>query len=109
MKKLLLHSICLLTFLLSTACHRNDIRTETFQIDQLRNQESVQLIAKALQTLEGVQKITPDFDNRELIVIFNGRLLYVKNIEYALVEAGFSLPHWPATAAARAKLPKELR
>ncbi|MBL7016670.1 MAG: cation transporter [Kiritimatiellales bacterium] len=109
MKKQIIFLVSLAALLLVSACHRNDIRTETFQIEQLRNQESVQLIAKALQPLEGIQKITPDFENHELIVVFNGRVLYVKNIEYALVEAGFSLPHWPATTAAKAKLPQELR
>ncbi len=109
MKKLILYSVSLACALFLTACHRNDLRTETFQIEQLRNPESVQLIAKALQPLQGIQKITPDYENHELIIVFNGLVVYVKNIEYALVEAGFSLPNWPATDAAKAKLPEDLR
>jgi len=109
MKKQIIFLVSLAALLLVSACHRNDIRTETFQIEQLRNQESVQLIAQALQPLQGIQKITPDFENHQLIVVFDGRVLYVKNIEYAIVKAGFSLPHWPATTAAKAKLPQELR
>ncbi|MBC8205895.1 MAG: heavy-metal-associated domain-containing protein [Kiritimatiellales bacterium] len=109
MKKPISVLISLAALLLITACHRNDIRTEIFQIEQLRNPESVQLIAKALQPLEGIQKITPDFENHELIVVFDGRVVYVKNIEYAIVAAGFSLPNWPANPADKAKLPEELR
>jgi len=109
MKKTHLYLISLAALLLATACHRNDIRTETFQIEQLRNAESVQLIAKALQPLQGVNKITPDFENHELTIVFNGRVLYVKNIESAIAQAGFSLPNWPANPADIAKLPEELR
>jgi len=94
---------------LLNACHRNDIRTEIFQIDQLRNPKSIKLIAKALHPLQGVQKITPDFEKRELVIVFNGRVLFGKNIEYALVKAGFNLPNWPANPADIAKLPEELR
>jgi copper chaperone CopZ len=109
MKKLILYSVSLAASLFLTACHRNDIRTEVFEINQLRTQEAVQLIAKALQPLDGVKEIYPDFDNHELTVVFNGRVLYVKNIEYAIVEAGFSLPNWPADPADTAKLPEDLR
>ncbi len=109
MKKQLLVSIACAAALLLSACHRNDIRTETFQIDQLRNQEAVQLVAKALQPLEGIQEIRSDVEGRKLIVVFNGRVMYLKNIEFAIVHAGFSLPHWPAEASATANLPKELQ
>lgn len=109
MKKPILFLISLGALLLCAACHRNDIRTETFRIEQLRTPDAVQRIAKALQPLEGVEKITPDYQNHELVVIFNGRLIYIKNIEYAIVKAGFSLPNWPAAPADKATLPEELR
>lgn len=109
MKKIILKTTSVIALLLLGACFRNDIRTETFEIEQLRSQESVQLLAKVLQPLEGVQKITPDFDNHKLIVVFNGRVLYMKNIESAIVKAGFSLPNHPAAAVDIAKLPEDLR
>jgi len=34
---------------------------------------------------------------------------YIKNIEYAIVKAGFDLPNWPADPADKAKLPEEMR
>lgn len=109
MKKTILKATSVIALLIVSACFRNDIRTETFEIEQLRSQESVQLLVKALQTLDGVKGVVPDFDNRKLIVEFNGRVLYVKNIESAIVAAGFSLPNHPATAASKAKLPEDLR
>lgn len=109
MKKLLLYPILLVAALLSAACHRNDIRTETFQIEQLRSDEGVQLIAKALKTLPGIQEIRPNLEAHTLTVVFNGRMLYLKNIEYTIVHAGFSLPYWPAPDEAKASLPEELQ
>ncbi len=108
--KTLIQILPLLTALLLTAgCFRNDLRTETFKIEQLRSQESVQLIARALQPVSGIKEIRPDLEKRELTVIFNGLEGYIKNIEYAIVKAGFDLPNWPADPADKAKLPEELR
>jgi hypothetical protein len=109
MKNLTLSLLSAAALLLCAACHRNDIRTETFQIEQMRNPESVQLIAKALRPIGGVMKVIPDYENRELTIVFHGQDLYLKNIEYAIVDAGFSLPHWPADPAKIAKLFEELR
>lgn len=109
MKNTLTRFILIATALLSASCHRNDIRTETFAIDQLRNRKAAQIIAKALHPLPGIQEIRPDVGERTLTVIFDGRPLYLKNIEYEIVHAGFSLPHWPAPEKAKENLPKELR
>lgn len=106
MKKLIVLAISL--FLL-TGCFRNDIRTATFQIDQLRTPESAQLLAQSLRGLSGIKEFRPNLDKKNLTIIFNGREIYLKNIEYAIVDAGFSLPNWPATEASKAKLPEELR
>ncbi len=84
--------------LASTGCFRNDIRTETFDIDQLRSQAAVQLLAQALQPIPGILELRPDLETRQLTVVFNGREAYLKNIEYAIVQAGFGLPNWPAAA-----------
>jgi hypothetical protein len=96
-------------FLLAAGCFRNDVRTETFQIEQLRSAEAVQIISRALQPVPGIQEIRPDLKNRELTVLFNGLDCYVKNIEYPIVKAGFDLPNWPADPADKAKLPENLR
>ena len=109
MKKLFLQTTLLIAALLSAACHRNDTRTQTFEIEQLRSQEGVQLIAQALQPLPGIQEIRPNLEAHTLTVVFNGLELYLKNIEYAIVNAGFSLPNWPASQEAIDKLPEELR
>ena len=109
MKTFLKKSVLLIALSLLAGCFRNDLRTEVFKIDQLRSQESVQIIVKALQPIAGIKEVRPDFDNHELTVIFNGLEGYIKNIEYAIVKAGFDLPNWPADLADKAKLPEDLR
>lgn len=105
--------IQILTFLtallLTAGCFRNDLRTEKFKIEQLRTQDAVQIIARSLQPVSGIKEIRPDLEKRELTVIFNGLEGYIKNIEYAIVKAGFDLPNWPADPADKEKLPEELR
>ena len=103
-----LSSLLMITVLL-TGCFRNDIRTQTFHIDQLQTQESARLVANALRGLRGIQTVQPDLQDRTCTVVFDGRQLYLKNIEFAIVKAGFDLPHWPAKTADKAKLPEELR
>jgi len=99
----------LIAALLLVGCFRNDIRTATFQIEQLRNQQGAAFLAQSLRGLNGIKEFRPDLENKTLTIVFNGRELYLKNIEYAIVKGGFDLPNWPAEAADKAKLPEELR
>lgn len=103
------NSLTLLIILLCAGCFRNDIRTATFHIDQLRTPESAQLLANTMRGLVGIQSVQPNLNNKTCTVVFNGRELYLKNIEYAIVHGGFSLPHWPAQVTDKNKLPEELR
>jgi copper chaperone CopZ len=109
MKTLLKNWILFLALLLCAGCFRNDIRTQTFQIAQLRSQDGVARIEQALRPVAGIKEIRPDLTNHTLTVVFNGLECYVKNIEYAIVKAGFDLPNWPAESGDKANLPEELR
>jgi hypothetical protein len=109
MKTLLKHWIALAALLLFAGCFRNDIRTETFKIDQLRSEESATLAAQALRQVSGIKEIRPDLQNHTLTVVFNGLECYIKNIEYAIVKAGFDLPNRPADPADKSKLPEGIR
>ena len=109
MKTILKNTTLLIAALLLAGCFRNDIRTVTFEIQQLRSEEGAQLVAQSLRGLQGIRDVRSNLENRTLTVVFNGRELYLKNIEYAIVKGGFDLPNWPAEAADKAKLPEELR
>jgi hypothetical protein len=109
MKTIFKNWTLLAIFILLAGCFRNNLREETFHIEQLRSPEASQRIALALQSVAGIKEIRPDLENHTLIVLFNGLEGYIKNIEYAIVKAGFDLPNWPADPADKAKLPQELR
>lgn len=109
MKTLLKKWLPLTALLLLAGCFRNDIRTETFQIEQLRSQESGLILAQALRQITGIKEIRPDIEKHTLTVVFNGLEVYIKNIEYAIVKAGFDLPNCPADPADKAKLPEGIR
>lgn len=109
MKTLIKKCILLSLLAVSAGCFRNDIRTETFKIEQLRNDESVKLAGQALRSVEGILEVQGDINTRTLIVKFDGLKSQLKNVEYAIVKAGFDLPNWPAQPADKAKLPEALR
>jgi hypothetical protein len=109
MKTFLKNSLLLIAALLLAGCFRNDIRTVTYPIEQLRNPQGAQFLAQSLRGLNGIKEFRPDLEKKTLTIIFNGKELYLKNIEYAIVKGGFDLPNWPAEAADKAKLPEELR
>ncbi len=77
-------------------CLRNDIREKTFQIDQLRTANDAKTLGSVLQTLNGINECQFNLDNHTMTVTFDGRIVYIKNIEYVIVNAGYSLPNWPA-------------
>lgn len=109
MKTLLKKLTALAALLLLAGCLRNDIRTETFKIKQLRTPESAARISQALRPVAGIKDVRSDLDKHTLTVVFDGLECYIKNIEYAIVKAGFDLPNWPADPADKAKLPEEMR
>jgi len=109
MKTILKNTTLLIAALLLAGCFRNDIRTVTYSIEQLRSPQGAQFLANSLRRLNGIKEFRPDLENKTLTVVFDGRELYLKNIEYAIVKSGFDLPNWPAEAADKAKLPEELR
>ena len=109
MKTDLKNSLSIIVLLALAGCLRNNMRTETFQIEQLRSTESVQQVEKALRTLTGIDDVKTNLAEGTLTLVYNARVLHLKNIEAVLVKAGFDLPNHPAAAKDKEKLPEELR
>lgn len=94
--------------LLLAGCFRNNIRTITFHVDPLNTEACAKLLSRSLKDLPGIEDRQIDLEAQTLTLTFNGLELYLKNVEFAIVQAGFDLPHWPATVANKAKLTQEL-
>ncbi|GEM_PF-6381765 len=76
-------------------CLRKDTRTETFHIESLQGAGDVAKLDRALRSVEGVIDARFDLSGKTATVIFNGRVLYLKNIEDTIVRAGYGLPNNP--------------
>lgn len=100
---------CLLLLGTGNACYRNETVEIVYSVPKLASEECSSLVLKALGTLEGILSAKPDLVNHTLTVTYNSRLLARKNIEYAVMEAGFDIDQSAGTAAAKAQLPGSCR
>ena len=88
---------------------RNDIHTHVFSVPKAGSQDCVKVILDILGSAAGVQHVEPDPANATLTVTFDTRVTALKNIEYALAEAGFDVDASVGRAAAKAALPENCR
>lgn len=112
MKKPLL--ILLLTAVILTcgACFvrpRNDIHTHTFRVPKVKSPECGQLILNVLAKVGGITDVKPNSADGTLTISFDSRTTALKNIEFALAEAGFDVDDSVGRPAAKAKLPEGCR
>lgn len=91
------------------ACYRNETFEHVFSIPALNSETCTALILNAVGTQDGVLSATPDLMNQTLHVTFNSRVVALKNIEFAIKDAGFDVDESVGRAAARARLPEECR
>jgi copper chaperone CopZ len=113
MKKDRLFAVALATAAaLSSGCFirpRNDDITHTFSVPKLTSPECSKIVLDILGQAAGVSKVEPDLQKGALRVTFSTRVTALKNIEYALSEAGFDVDDSIGDPAAKAKLPEGCR
>lgn len=80
-------------------------------VPQMKNEACVARVVKALGNRPGVMRDAIEVDRQgcTVIVPYNSIELSLKNLEFAVAEAGFQANHVPADADAAAKLPPECR
>lgn len=100
---LVLTGICLLT----SACRQRDVRVATVKVPEVVNEACEAQVRAALGHLHGLEHKTLVFDRDagELRVDYDSMQLGMKNIEHAIMAAGFSANELSADPAARAALP----
>ena len=78
---------------LAAGCYRNDTRTLVVKVEGMNGEVCFEAIRKNLQRLnpdnKRVHEITPDYTAQTVTVVFSGRDMAIKNVEYAIAEAGF--------------------
>ncbi len=101
----------LVTLGCGAACRRQDIRIARITVPQMNNQACIDRVVSIVQRIPGVQGdlVTVDRERRDVTVPYESLKLSLKNIEYALAEAGFQANNIPADEQARAALPESCR
>ena len=107
-----------------SGCRKQDVRTVTIQVPEMKNQACVERVIVALaieiisdpraepdrQRIQAVLlsgDIQPDLRTRTVTVKYDSLRLSLKNLEFAIADIGFSANNTPANAEARKKLPPE--
>lgn len=92
-------------------CRLTDVRVTDVQTPDIRCETCAMRIYAALEALPGLdpQRIEIDLEARTVRVVYDSMRLALKNIEFAIVNAGYAANALPADPEARAALPPECR
>ena len=103
--KQMLSLVTLICVLLVTGCRVSDVRELTVHVPAMAGEDDVQRIRKALAPLNGVNKEQAVYDvkGHKIILTFDSMVVAHKNIEIAIVEAGYEANGIPAISTPAAK------
>lgn len=93
----------------SVSCFRQDKRTITVRVPQMRSEDCFRFIQDAVKPVDGIEQATPDYAQGTVDVTYNAIKLGIKNIEYVIAGAGFDANDTKAPEAARNNLPEGCR
>ena len=94
---------------LGVGCFRQDRRTITVRAPQVKSADCLRLVQEAAKSVEGIEMITPNYEQGTLDVTYNALKLGIRNIEFVIAGAGFDANDTQAPAQARAALPEGCR
>ena len=109
MKRILLQIVVLTA--LCVSCRKQDIRTFTIHVPDMKNQACASIIANALMREQGLRgdDIQVDSAARTVTVKYDSLQRAQKNLVFAVVKAGFAANGVPANADAQKALPAECK
>jgi len=101
----LLFAVAVLCF----SCRKRDIRTIKIHVPEMKNTACATLVNKKLSRVPGVkvETVRIDIARRTVTVSYDSIVLSMKNIEFAIAEAGFKANDIPADEKAARNLPPE--
>ncbi len=86
-------------------CRRQDIRTVSILVPDLRNAACEKVVLDVLHRTDGVLAHKVVFSPGQVTVTYDSMKLGLKNLEGVIADAGFSANDTPADPKARAALP----
>gem|GEM_PF-550088 len=92
-------------------CRTRDMRTMIIHVPGMRNDACREIVVSAIMKFQGVDPISVrvDMKRRLVTVTYDSLVLSLKNIEFAVAEAGFQANDVPAKQEAANALPPECR
>ncbi len=106
MRCFILLLLCLGASVAGISCRRQDVRTVLIEIPEMTSEDVARLALRAAATIPGVKPDECRFDlsRKTVIIKFDSLNSSVKNIEFAIADAGLTANNVPANAEARKRL-----
>ena len=97
--------------LVTASCRTKDVRTVLIYVPEMRNIACSEIVVRAVSRCIGVvtSKVEVDLSRRTVTVSYDSLVTALKNLEFAIAEAGFQANEIPAKEDAARNLPPECR
>lgn len=94
---------------LAVSCRRQDVRTAVISVPGMKNEKCATIVVQAIQRSQAIpeDRIKVDLGKRTVTAQYDGLQRNLKNLEYAVAEAGFAANEIPANAEAAKALPPD--
>jgi copper chaperone CopZ len=92
------------------SCRQHEFRRASITVPEMKTSAAVELITRTIGGLPGVRKdkLAFNLERRQVTVVYDSLELGLKNIEFAIREAGFTANDIPAKPEAARALPSEV-
>jgi copper chaperone CopZ len=101
----------LLVPMLLVSCRRHDYRTVKIDVPDMKNKACEEVVRRAIAGVPALQAEKTEIDpvGRTVTVSYDSIVLSLKNVEFAIADAGFAADDVPANAEAAKALPAECK
>jgi copper chaperone CopZ len=109
--KLPVSAVLVLAAVLIVSCRKQDMRTVTIGVAGMKNNACAAIVVDALQKSQNLQPewIKADVEKRTVTVTYDSLQRSLRNLEFAIADAGFTANHTPANRQAAESLPADCR
>lgn len=104
-------ALCVVVLAGLSGCRRVDARTMKIDVPAMRSVECAHIVGQAVSALKGVhpELTVIDLNDRTVTVTYDSIRIALKNIEFAIADAGFQANDVPPDKERQKSLPEECR